>query len=267
MSTSVATLITMAAATVALAAAGPAWAQEGSPTPGGKTLTALVGPVTPVVEAPRRAAVNETLRRAQQIMAKFTLPVGPADGMDGPQTRQGLCSFRRLAGLSITRYSLDTATYRKLVEFDAKYARLDDIPGGTFNGTRTYVHVHQKCQTMFYVEDGSWAKVLRVSTGTDGHKTPGGKYTLGNTNRGWYCSTLYPESCRKQTTGRFVSVSNFGNMYNPRQVVGAIFVHGSTSVPTTPASHGCIRVTVSDSDWMYDHIDRMPIFVTGSYAS
>jgi len=55
-------------------------------------------------------------------------------------------------------------------------------------------------------------------------------------------------------------------MYNPRrQVVGAIFVHGSTSVPTYPASHGCIRVTVNDSDWLYHNVDRMPIFITGKY--
>lgn len=56
-------------------------------------------------------------------------------------------------------------------------------------------------------------------------------------------------------------------MYNPRQVIGDIFLHGSTSVPTYPASHGCIRVRVSDSDWLYHNVDRMPFFITGNYTT
>lgn len=122
------------------------------------------------------------------------------------------------------------------------------------------------CQTAFYVKDKTYQRVLRVSTGMRGHDTPSGYYNLGSTLKGWWCSTLYPESCRKQTTGEFAYLRNFGNMYNSRQVIGAIYLHGSTSVPTYPASHGCIRVSVTDADWMYHKVANMPIFITGKYV-
>lgn len=254
------------AAATALIAASPAMAAAGESDSSRKGLNAAVGPVlAPAPEAALRGAPDPKVKRAQQIMTKFGIPAGAADGLSGPQTVQGLCAFRRIAGLSIHRGSLDTGTYNKLVEFDSKYATLQQIPGTSYQGKSTYVHVQQRCQTMFYVVNKTWQKVLPVSTGVKGHLTPSGSYTLGNTLKGWWCSTLYPESCRKQTTGEFVNVSNYGNMYNPRQVVGAIYVHGSTSVPTSPASHGCIRVTVANSDWLYHNVDRLPIFISGSY--
>lgn len=253
--------LAVAAATVLVA--GPAMADDSS-RPG---LAGAVGPVTPVAPEAKRGAPDPKVKRAQEIMAKFGIPAGAADGVSGAQTVQGLCSFRRIAGLSIHRGSLDNGTYSKLLEYDSKYSTLSQLPGGTKDGKATYVHVHQRCQTMFYVVNKKWTKVLPVSTGVKGHLTPSGSYTLANTTKGWWCSTLYPESCRKQTTGEFVNVSNFGNMYNPRQVIGDIFVHGSTSVPTSPASHGCIRVTVNDSDWLYHNVNRLPIFISGSYWS
>ncbi|CCH75408.1 exported hypothetical protein [Nostocoides australiense Ben110] len=258
-----ATVVAMAAG-LGITAAAPAFAETTVPAPK-ELANAAVGPTVPVPQEARRGESDPVVKRAQQIMAKFGIPAGPADGITGQQTRQGLCAFRRISGLPVNRYSLNTETYRKLVEYDNKYSRLNQIGVSSFQGKSTFVHVQQACQTMFYVKDKKVQRVLPVSTGVRGHETPFGYYTLANTTRGWYCSTLYPESCRKQTTGEFAYISNFGNMYNPRQVVGAIFVHGSTSVPTYPASHGCIRVTVNDSDWLYHNVDRMPIFITGKY--
>jgi lipoprotein-anchoring transpeptidase ErfK/SrfK len=121
---------------------------------------------------------------------------------------------------------------------------------------------------MLYVKGSRYQKAIAISTGkgtTSSNKTPNGTFTMGNTSRGWSCSTQYPESCKKQTTGRFVSVSNYGNMYNKRHVVNGVYVHGSTSVPTYPASAGCIRITTTDSDWMYDNVNSMPIIIAGAY--
>lgn len=68
------------------------------------------------------------------------------------------------------------------------------------------------CQALFYVKDKRFQRVIRVSTGTPGHETPFGYYTLSNTLRGWYCSTLYPESCGTHSVGEFSYISDYGNM-------------------------------------------------------
>jgi hypothetical protein len=102
-----------------------------------------------------------------------------------------------------------------------------------------------------------------------GHSTPNGNYWMGGTQKGWNCSTLYPETCSYHTVGRFAYISHYGNMYNMRAFRNdGYYVHGSTEVPTYPASHGCIRVPVADSDWMYSYVGNYgPTYlqVTGKY--
>ncbi|MGB4967833.1 MAG: L,D-transpeptidase [Candidatus Saccharimonadales bacterium] len=223
-------------------------------------LCAVV-PVTPV----QAAEASSSVSNAQRIMTKFGIPAGPVDGMSGPQTSRGLCIFRYISGLSVSRNNLDSTTYSKLKQYDSTYSSLSQIKA---KGSSEYLVAHETCQAMVYARSGYYQRVMAISTGVSGHGTPNGSYSLGYTQKGWACSTLYPESCRNHTEGQFASVSRYGNMYNMRQVTGPIYVHGSTEVPTYPASHGCIRVTVSDSDWMYANVGngaRPLITITGAY--
>lgn len=237
---------------------------------------------------------SATVNEAQKIMAKYALPAGPVDGLDGSRTRRGLCAFRYMSGLPVTRNSLDAATLTKLREYNKKYASLGSIPAKAYNGNNTYLVAHKTCQTMLYVERNTtkatnyYKKVYPISTGalsctkSNGTKgscdTPSGNYWLGKTSKGWLCSTSYPESCldNKDTDGRFGNIKNYptkpagyGNMYNFRYFrSGGYGVHGSKNVPTYPASHGCIRVTLEDSDWMYDTVGNKGstyLAVTGAY--
>jgi lipoprotein-anchoring transpeptidase ErfK/SrfK len=200
------------------------------------------------------ATYSSTVYHSQQIMKKFALPAGPVDGYFGAQTARGLCAFRHMAGQPVNRNNVDTTLYNLLKSYDAKYTSLQKIPARTLDGKTTYLLAHKHCQVMFYVENGFYKRVMPISTAKSGYNTPNGAYWLQGTQRGWSCSTLYPESCTYQSTGRFAYLSNYGNMYNKRTFSGAYKVHGSTSVPTYPASAGCIRVTVGDSDWMYDYV-------------
>lgn len=226
-------------------------------------VVAFLVAILPVGSA--AAQSSSSVANAQRIMTKFGIPTGPVDGLSGSQTSRGLCIFRYMSGLSVSRSNLDSATYTKLKQYDAAYTSLRQIRA---KSTSEYLVAHQTCQAMVYARSGYYQRVMAISTGIPGHTTPSGSYALGYTQKGWSCSTLYPESCTKQTTGRFAYISNYGNMYNMRQVTGPIYVHGSTSVPTYPASHGCIRVTVSDSDWMYDNVGnsaKPTIYVLGAY--
>ena len=43
---------------------------------------------------------------------------------------------------------------------------------------------------------------------------------------------------------------------------GGIAIHGSTSVPTYPASHGCVRVPLSAAEWLPSHLPKdTPVYV------
>ena len=238
----------------------------------GATLTLMVSLVSPVTAS---AVGSASVKEAQTIMTKFGIPAGPIDGLDGSQTRRGLCIFRYMSKLSVNRNSLEGTTLSTLRSFNTKYSSLGKIPAVSSSSNLEKLVVNETCQAMTYSTKSSdgkhyYKKVMAVSTGITGHGTPNGTYPLNGTQRGWSCSTLYPESCRKQTTGRFVYIGDYGNMYNFRSFIGNTYgIHGSTSVPTYPASHGCVRVTVTDSDWMYDNVgnggNRPELQVTGSY--
>jgi lipoprotein-anchoring transpeptidase ErfK/SrfK len=47
-------------------------------------------------------------------------------------------------------------------------------------------------------------------------------------------------------------VSHLGTLYNPLYFVGGYALHGSESVPTYPASHGCVRLPMYVSKPFYD---------------
>lgn len=228
------------------------------------SVVAIVLALIPVSTA--SAATSSEIKEAQTIANKFGLQVGAVDGVFGANSARGFCMFRYLSRMTPSRSNLDSTLLSKMRDYNARYPNLQSIPSGTSAGSNTFLVAQKTCQMMVYARSGNYSAVTPISTGKNGLETPNGTWNIGYTQRGWSCSSLYPESCITQTQGRFTNISNYGNMYNKRSVTGAIKVHGSTSVPTYPASHGCIRVPISFSDWMYDNVNaNIPITVTGAY--
>jgi len=224
------------------------------------SLFVILGAAVP---SPAEAATSSQIVEAQRILTKFAIPTGPIDGVWGAQTAQGMCTFRQLAGLSTTRGGITSSDLSTLRNYNSWYSGLGSIPAPARNGRSTYLLANETCQTMVYVRGGAYVKVLRISTGRAGYPTPNGNYWLGATYPGWSCSTAFPEGCYYHSAGanawyttKYVKYSKYGNMYNKRSFSGAYMLHGSGSVPTYPASHGCIRVSVANSDWLYRNISN-----------
>jgi hypothetical protein len=224
------------------------------------------------------AATSSQIREAQTIMTKFGLPTGPIDGLMGPQTQRGLCAFRYISGMTVTRSAtIDSILLSKLRQHSSNYSSLKQISDlKTYNGE--YMVAEKTCQVMFHIINGKFSKVMPISSGNPdvGIETPNkprnadrSYFILGNTQRGWHCSTQYPESCRTETAGEFAYISDYGNMYNMRWMNdGGLYVHGSMRVPTYPGSAGCIRVTPADSDWMWNNVGNngsIRLYVEGMY--
>ncbi len=181
------------------------------------------------------------LREAQQLLVDLGYPAGPVDGIDGPQTRRGLCAWRRLEGREVAR---DTLREGELEALRAT-PRLPDAPAGRG------VQVDRTCQVLAYRDAGAWQAVHPASTGEGGLPSVG-RYAIHATRAGWHTSTLYP--------------APQPNMYNSLFFHGAIALHGAHHVPPHPASAGCVRVTPQDADHLFSVL-RVgdPVEVVGAY--
>lgn len=187
----------------------------------------LVGTRREPAPAPEPVPDTTPVREAQQLLTDLGYPVGPVDGIEGPQTRRALCAWRRLEGREVSRGSLAAG------ELTALRAR-DGLPAANASGRG--VTVDSTCQVLYLRQDGRWQGVYRASTGTDGLPRAG-SYAVSWKRPGWHTSSLYP--------------APEPNMYNSMYIHGAIAIHGSRHVPPRPASAGCVRVTPAAADALF----------------
>ena len=96
-------------------------------------------------------------------------------------------------------------------------------------------------------DDGVVRKALPVSTGSNKNYHEKGMSGLAYTPRGRFRIYAKIAGWRK---------SPLGLLYYPNYFSDGLAIHGNSSVPNTPASHGCIRIPNSAAIEMYR---RMPV--------
>ncbi len=93
------------------------------------------------------------------------------------------------------------------------------------------VEIDLSAQKLRAYEGNRLVMKTRISSGRSGHRTPTGHFRAGYKDADHY-SSLYHNAPMPWSV----------------QVSGNIFVHGFTSVPNYPASHGCIRVPITGTN-------------------
>jgi lipoprotein-anchoring transpeptidase ErfK/SrfK len=115
------------------------------------------------------------------------------------------------------------------------------------------VVVDKTTQTLVAYEGDKVVIQSRVSTGRAGRRTPSGNFTAGEKHRMHY-SRLYDNAPMPWSV----------------QVNGNYFIHGFSSVPDRPASHGCIRMPLTGDNpakRFFDWVEPgTPIVITGEWA-
>src|SRR6185437_22599 len=122
-----------------------------------------------------------------------------------------------------------------------------------------HVEVDLDRQILLLIDDeGAVKKVLPVSTGSNKHYREKGMSGLAYTPRGRF--KIYAKIAGWRT-------SPLGLLYYPNYFSDGLAIHGNSSVPDTPASHGCIRVPNSAAIDLYKQLPIGTILLIYDKAS
>jgi hypothetical protein len=152
---------------------------------------------------------------------------GAINGKFSHDTTEAVWAFQAINGLTMDG-AVGPATRGALARPHAYK------PHNSSVATRIEVNINAKVQVLVYYKNHALALISHVSSAggyyfCDSHgcgyaRTPTGTYTANIFMAGWVTVPL-------------------GKMYNPVFFIGTSFaIHGDTSVPVYPASHGCIRI-------------------------
>jgi hypothetical protein len=96
-----------------------------------------------------------------------------------------------------------------------------------------HVEVDLDRQVLLIIDDEGGVRVLPVSTGSGKPFMDDGQMSVAYTPRGRF--VVYDKTVGWERPP-------FQSMYYPSYISGGVAIHGYRSVPTQPASHGCIRI-------------------------
>lgn len=185
-------------------------------------------------------------RQAEQWLKDLGFWTGPVDGVWDEATRHALVAFQKIqrarATGRLTRAEHNALSMAGMVRPKEKGP--------------AHIEVDLARQVLFLVDDeGRVGNILPISSGN-------GKTFKA---KGWSAQAVTP-------CGRFEVYSRYsgwrsselGEMHNPLYIVGGIAIHGSESVPATPASHGCVRIPLFASAKLPKMVPKnMPVLVYG----
>lgn len=181
-------------------------------------------------------AIDHRVAQLQRHLTELGVFRGEIDGEYGRETAAAVVAVHKLAGIErSTTWALEDWS----IELDHTLilAQHPDEPDR--------LEVDLGRQVLFVIRDSEVAAVVPVSTGNGAvyfsknsgnvrARTPRGNFRLFKHVDGW-------------------RVNYLGALYKPWYFTPYYAVHGSSSVPAYPASHGCVRVPT----WESDHLDAL----------
>jgi peptidoglycan hydrolase-like protein with peptidoglycan-binding domain len=233
----------------------------------GPPVVDAVGPLAPPPFSPAR--VNPWLRAATNLADPATAPVlgsgdtgpavtvleqrltelgyrpGPVDDTFDRQTASAVLAFQKAENLERSG-EVDAATW----------ARLPAPQAWSVTATNIYprVEVDIARQIVLVVFGPQDVRTLNTSTG--------GGYTYRNERGGLEVAETPIGDYRVYDAYDGTVKAPLGTLYRPLYFEGGYAIHGSPYVPSYPDSHGCVRLSNVDMDWLFDLVGKgMPVSV------
>lgn len=168
---------------------------------------------------------KKQLLEAEKLLSDLGYWVLKVDGIADDSTGHALIAFQKVERRKRTGI---------LNENELKALRLASRPTPKFTGEATHIEVDITRQVLFLVnEKGIVTHILPISSGSEQKYQQDGKWEIAHTPRGEF-------KIERQIHG--VRKAPLGNLYNPNYFYKGVAIHGSNSIPTYPASHGCVRI-------------------------
>jgi len=190
------------------------------------TICFLLISVQAVVCAPqkKRAALTRAeIIEAERKLSELGYWTGPVDGRLDEGTASALIAFQKWEGREITG---------KLTLRELEAIRNGVAPNPRDLGYE-HVEVDVDRQVLMLVNEEGAVRVLPVSTGNDKAFMDQGQTSIAYTPRGRF--VVYDKTYGWEN-------GDLGSVYYANYISGGVAIHGYLTVPTTPASHGCIRI-------------------------
>ena len=181
------------------------------------------------------------VKALQQRLAALKYYPGAADGVFGTYTLEAVWAFQEVQRLGVDG----------IVGPATKYALVHPrgYPAGYPSGGSLRVEVNLTTRVLVVYQSSRVALISHISAG-------GGYYYCGSNG----CGYAVTPTGRFRTTvymPGWITVP-LGRMYNPVFFIGTVYaIHGSSSVPLAPVSHGCVRVPM-DIAAFFHNLVRTP---------
>ncbi len=196
--------------------------------------------VAPALNATRPGRTGTDVVALQNRLNELGFWTEDQDGKYGPVVSQAVMAAQKYYGLPTTGVA-DQATMDLL---SAQSARA----WGTVHEGDLF-EIDKGRQLLFIIRAGRTEWILNTSTGSDVPYTEVDQKNGGTTSGDAHTPTGKYKVYREYTDGW--ESGQLGELYRPKYFNGGIAVHGSNSIPNVPASHGCVRVSVSAMDWIW----------------
>jgi peptidoglycan hydrolase-like protein with peptidoglycan-binding domain len=159
---------------------------------------------------------------------------GSADGSFGASTASAVLAFQKRQGLPRT----------SVVDPRLQLALSNPRGAGPRSGLPIpRIEVDIARQIAFVVLANRPVVTINVSTGSGRpYRAPNGVRDVADTPVGTF-SVLWKFAGNR--------VAPLGTLHSPLYFYRGWAIHGSNSVPAYPASHGCVRVSNADEDWLF----------------
>lgn len=169
----------------------------------------------------RSGAEGDEVLALQTTLESLGFWLGGADGRYASLTQQAVMAFQKANGLA-----------RDGIAGPETLAALAAATRPTAAVVTDGIELDLQRQLILVVQGGEVTHVLNTSTGRSGWRTPPGDFAIDRQIDGLRRAPL-------------------GDLYRPKYFNGGIAVHGSTSIPGQPASHGCARVSMAAMDMLW----------------
>jgi N-acetylmuramoyl-L-alanine amidase len=181
---------------------------------------------SPAVAAAVTAAAQPTLRknsrgpqvtRLQKRLVALHYDVGAVDGVFGNDTLHAVYAFQKVQRLGVDGV-VGPATWAKLAA--------PKVPKPKHRLRAAAVEVDLSLRVVYLTKNGKVTRIVDASPGKPSTPTVRGSFRFSRRINGWRDAPL-------------------GLLWRPYYFRGGYALHGSRSVPTYAASHGCVRVTIA----------------------